>query len=392
MADNTISSSLQENIVIGATEALSESMALLAGVQMNAQPDPGNKGQSFNVGEYDDKTASDVTASNVSPDADASTLGAKTITLSQHKKANFKLKGTEFQNNNLDMTFMSQVQEVVRAVVYQMNSDLMSLYTKIPYYSGNAARSLFNDGTNASVDPLADVGKVLNDNRVRQETWKLFVSPTEEANAKKVASLQQANTFGRDNVIYNGFVGRTMGFDMYMDQQVPTHTAGTITTGLATKAATTQAVGTTSLVCTTAASTGACALLVGDIISVDGKTYTLQANATQASAATDVTLTLDRGLEIEVTGGEAVTIATGFGDGVQNIAGDMSGFGLVNRIEATDFYGGGTLENRMIVTHPSGVSLSMGTYRQYKQSLFECSALYGVQVVDSRKLVRALGA
>ena len=380
MADNTISSNLQENIVVGATEALSESMALLAGVQMNAIPDPGNKGQSFNVGEYEDKTASDVTASNVSPDAAASDFGAKTITLDTHKRANFKLKGTEFQGNNLDATFMSQVQEIVRACVYTMNASLMGQYSKIYQYAGDASRSIFNDGTSASVDPLADVGKVLDDARVSTINRQMFVSTTENSNAKKVPELQQANTFGRDNVIYDGYVGRTMGFDLFMDQQIPTHTTGTVTTGPTGAAA----AGATTVVLTG----GTYSLKVGDLITFDNDTtitYSVQAD----TAATSVVI--DRGLETAVSG-DTLALAVGHGSGVVNIAGDMSGFGLVNRIEATDYYGTGTMENRMIITHPSGVSLSLGTYKQYKQSLFECSCLFGTQLVDPRKVVRALGA
>jgi hypothetical protein len=367
-------------------------MALLSGVQLNAAPDPGNRGQSWSVGEYADLTASSITAANVSPDATAITIGAKTITLSNHYKAGFKLQGTEFQGNNLDALVASNIAEAVRAVVYEMNASLWDLYTDIPYIAGDASRSIFNDGTNASVDPLADVGKVLNDNKVNQARWKLFVSPTEEANAKKVSNLQQANAFGRDSVIYDGYVGRTMGFDIFMDQQVPTHTTGTITTGIVVKAATTPAVGDTTLVCTTAASTGACALVEGDVVSIDGYTYSLQAAATQASASTDVTLTLDRGLVSAPSAGDAVTLGTGHGSGIINIAGDMTGFGLFNRIESNDFYGTGTLENRMIVTHPSGITLSLGTYRQYHQAYFEASALWGVGLIDSRKLCRALGA
>jgi len=392
MADNTISSSLQENIVIGATEALSESMALLQGVQMNASPDPGNKGESFNVGEYASRSASDVTANNVSPDGTAATLGAATITLGNHKKANFKLTGREFQGQNLDATVRSQIQECVRAVVYDINASLHALYYKVPFLAGDASRSIFNDGSTASLSGLADLGKVLNDNRTDQSKWKLVVSTTEEANAKKVATLQQANTFGSRDVVLNGYVGRAMGFDIFMDQQCTTHTTGTITTGLTTKSGSTQAIGTTSLVCTTAASTGAVALKQGDCITINSEYYSLTADATEASASTDVTLSLDHGLTTATTGGDAVTLTTGHGSGVIGLAGDFSGFGLVNRIEATDFYGTGTLENRMIVTHPSGLSLSLGTYKQYHQALFEASALWGVQVVDYRKLARALGA
>ena len=390
MAANTISSAFQENIVLAGTEALSESMGLLGLVVKDAAPTPGNKGQSFAVTQYVDKEASAITAANYSPDADADTFGAKSIALDTHVGDRFKLTGTEFQGNNLDFTFLNQVKELVRSCVYKVNADLWALYKKVPYIAGNAARSIFNNGTVASSDPLADVGKVLNQNRVGMNR-SLVVGPTEQANAQKVTELKQANAFGDRSVIADGIIGRAQGFDIVMDQQAPTHTTGTITTGLVVKAATTPAVGDTTLVCTTAASTGACALVEGDVVSIDGYTYALTADATQASAASDVTLSLDRGLVSAPSAGEAVTIATGHGSGVISLAGDMTGFGLVNRVEATSYYGGNTMGSHMVVTHPSGVSLSLGVYEQYHQQLFEASILYGVELVDSRKLCRALG-
>ena len=393
MAANTISSSLQENVVILGTEALSQSFALLDGVQMNATPDPGNRGESYNVAKYATLTSGSVTAANVSPDVDAVTLNANTITLANHEKAAFKMTGREFQGNNLDPLFANQVKEAVRAVVFGVNANIWALYKKAPYLAGDASRSIFNNGSTASTDGIASVGKVLRDNLVPDSRWKMFISPTEELNAKKVATLVQANTFGSRDVIYDGYIGRVMGFDIAVDQQVPTHTTGTITTGLITKAATAIAVGATTFTATTAASTGACALKTGDIISIGGYTYALSADATQASAATDVTLSIYGGIRgSALAGGEAITLATGHGTGEIGIAGDMSGFGLVNRIEASSFYGNNTLGNKMIFTHPTGFSLVMGLYEQYHQAMWEVSCLYGTNVIDERKLCRVLGA
>jgi hypothetical protein len=85
---------------------------------------------------------------------------------------------------------------------------------------------------------------------------------------------------------------------------------GTITTGLVSKAATVVAVGVSSLTATTAAGTGACALKTGDFITFAGDTqvYTLTANATQAAAASDVTLSFTPGLKVAHVGGEAVSV------------------------------------------------------------------------------------
>ena len=391
MAANVISSGFQENIVIAGTEALSESMGLLGLVAKDAAPTPGNKGQSFAVTEYVAKEATDITAASYSPDPDSDTFGAKGILLDTHVGDRFKLRGTEFQGNNLDFTFLSQVQELVRSCVYKANADLWALYKKIPFIAGNSSRSIFNNGTVASSDGLADVGKVLNTNRVGPNR-SLVIGPTEQANAQKVTELKQANTFGSSSVIADGIVGRAQGLNVVFDNQAVTQTTGTITTGLVVKAATVPAIGDTTLAVTTAASTGACELVIGDVATIDGHTYALTADVTQAAAASGATLSLDRGLVSAPSAGDAVTLAVGYGDGVVSLAGDMSAFVVANRIEASSYYGGTTLGSHMVITHPSGISLSLGTYEQYHQQMFEASILYGCALADSRKVLRALGA
>ena len=274
------------------------------------------------------------------------------------------------------------------------NSTLCGLYKRIPYLAGNAARSLFNNGTAASADVLADVKKVLRDNRVNVERARLYISPTEEAAAQKVPNLQAANTYGARDVIYDGYIGRAMGFDIFVDQDIATHTTGTITNSISTKSGATPLAGDTTLVVTVSATVGsAIALVDGDVISVGNYTYALT-GPYSATPSEDVTLTLDRGLEEALTagGGDIVTLATGHGTGEVGIAGDMTGFGLVNRLEAVGFYGGVAAGTHVVITHPSGISLLAGVYEQYHQIMWETQLLYGVSAIDTRKLVRALGA
>lgn len=388
---NTFNSAFQENLVVAGTEALEQAFSLIEGVSLNSSFEPANRGESITVTGYDRKTATDVTPSMTNPTPAALAPGYKTITLNNHKKADFAVTGKEWAGNRLDYTFESQLKECVRSVVFAASADMFALYTGIPYTSGTANRSMFNDGTSPSIDLLSDIGEILDNNLVSQSNRRLIISPTEKANYGKVAAVQYAAYTPDPNFRQYGILGYDSGFAVSMDQQIPTHTVGTITTGLITKAATAQAVGTLNLVCTTAGTSGACALKTGDIVTVDGVTYALQADATQASAATDVTLVLDRGLEIAVGGSEAVTIATGFGTGKQQIAGDLSGFGLATRILRDDLEGRTQMRDAMIITHSSGLSMIMGMIPGYKQASWEVSMLYGCGLIDSRKLVRVQG-
>lgn len=388
---NTIPSDLKPRIVDGALDVLEENMALLGNVEHNFDNAAGEKGDTVSIGKSAALTAESVTASNVAPNPSDVTLASSTITIDTFEKASFRITGQEFQNHQLQPTFIKQVQQAVRAVTKSANEDLFDLYYKIPYYAGDASRSIFYNGSAASIDPLADVGKVLRNNNVNDDMWKLFISSTEEAAAKKVATLQQANTFGTRDVVMNGEIGRVLGFDTFVDQQVPTHTTGSLTGDPDATAA--VAVGQTSVGLTCDAD-DAVALKAGDLITFSGSTtkvYSVQADVTIASSATG-SVTLDRGLETAVAEDETIALASGHGTGEINIAGDMTGFGMVSRLPSTAFFGGSILGDQMIVTHSSGFSLLMGVYSQYHQLSFEVAALWGVDVIQPEKLARALGA
>ena len=396
----TISTNLQENVVQRAAVTLREKGSLLKGVAMDASPDPGNLGQSVTIGVHVKGTAGDVTPSaGNGPSTSEDSFSGKLVTLDTWKNMPVTIDADSLATNNLTYNLGQAIDNAVGSVINAISESLSGLNYLIPYTAGTAGRSLFNNGTIASVDTLADVSTVLNNNLVPDFGQRqCIVSTTEAGNYRKVTSVQNANQMGSDMVRRTGLLGMDGGFELAYDQRIKSHTVGTITTGLIAKAATAVAAGVTSFIATTAASTGAVALKKGDIISIahasGAKTYSVQADVTQASAATDTAaITLDRGLEYALIGSEAVTIATGFGTGTQNIAGDMRGYGLFNRIPAAQLGGMTALRDPMVITDPvTGLSLLMGWYGQNARTVWEVSAMYGVNVVQSDLLVRAQGA
>ena len=153
------------------------------------------------------------------------------------------------------------------------------------------------------------------------------------------------------------------------------------------KAGTTPAVGDTTILCTVAAATGACDLEIGDVVTIHGYDYALQAAATQASAAGEVTLSLDRGLESAAAASGAVTLATG--TSLVTLAGDFRGLGLVTRIPADNVLGFSTQGNQFpIYDERSGVVMALTVFEQYAQIAFEVSLVWGSNAIDSRRLCR----
>jgi hypothetical protein len=387
---NTINSGLMPNIIGPAKESLRESAALVGLVDKDFAMGAGKIGQVANIGVRADLSAAAITPTNIAPAGTDKTIGNRSLTIDKfYGSTPFALTGVANQNYDLSSTMQEQIKEAVRRVIYQVSADTCALYKKIPGIAGTATQSLFNNGSAASIDTLADVYKALRTQLVDPANYALVMTTTDEAAAKKVAALQNANQRGSTDVMVDGRVGATQGFNLYVDHQIAKHTVGTITTGLIAKAATAQAVGTTSVVCTTAASTGECALKTGDSITIGSDKYVLAADATEASASTDVTLTILYGLKTALAGSEAVTLTTGLGTCYQDFAGDMTGIGMIARLPETNILGVATQGMHMpIMDEVTGFPLLLSLYSQYHQVMFQVSALYGVAVMDEDKLVR----
>lgn len=392
---NTFSSDIVPKIIGIAKETLSEEMAFARRLNKDFSGASGRVGDVVSIGVPERAAAVSITPANVAPDGTDIVTTSRNITIDQFSGSKpVRLTTTEAQKYDLTSLMEQQIKESVRQVCYAFNAYCWTqMNYRVPLTAGTAGQSIFNDGSNASIDPLADVYKVLRDNNANPANFDMVISAADEANAKKVQVLQQANTFGTDSVVVDGSAGRVQGFNLFVDQQATSHTIGTITTGLAAKTSTAQAIGTTSLVCTTAASTGACALKKGDPLTVDGESYVLQADATEASAATDVTLSIFPGLKTALTGDEAVTLTTGAGTSSVGVAGDMSGFSAVTRLPETSFLGAAAQGTHIpVMDEKSGATVLLSLYGQFFQGMMQASMVYGADTTDEEKIVRYFSA
>ena len=139
---------------------------------------------------------------------------------------------------------------------------------------------------------------------------------------------------------------------------------------------------------TTAATTGACALKNGDIVTFAGdtQTYALTADATQAAAASDVTLAFYPGKVVAATGSEAITVKASH---VVNLAFHRDAIAFATR-------------PLVEINHPavisvsqvdpvSGLALRLEISRQHKQTRYSFDILYGSAVVRPELGVRIAG-
>lgn len=307
-----------------------------------------------------------------------------TISLNNWYEAPFYLSDSDMLTA-MDGTIPMQASEAIKALANQVNNDIFALYKKFFGYAGTAGTTPFASTTAA----ITDVRKVLNNQSCPIDDRRLVLDPNAEANALSLSAFQYVNQSGNAGVMSEGQLGRRLGFDTYMHQLVPTHTAGTITTGLIAKASTVVAVGAITCAATTAASTGACALVVGDIIlfSGDSQTYVLTAVATQASAATDVTLNFLPGKKVALAGSETITVKASH---TVNLAFHRDAIAFATRPLESSAEGLGNIM-QAAVDPSSGLSLRLEISREFKRTRFSYDILYGTQVVRPELGARLAG-
>jgi P22 coat protein - gene protein 5 len=279
-----------------------------------------------------------------------------------------------------------QLSAAVEALAVQINSDILNNYTSVYGYVGTAGTTPFA----SSLAVATTAREILGIQLAPTANRRMVLSPAAEANALALPAFSQYLQSGDKGVITEGDIGRKLGFDWYMDQQVPTHTSGTITTGLTAESATVQAVGLTAIVATTAASTGACALLKGDIITFSGdtQTYVLTANATQATAATNVTLNISPGKAVALAGGETITVAASH---VVNLAFARDAFAFASRpVKPMNL--GRDIDEEFYVADPvSKITMRLSYRQEFHRTRFAFDCLYGTAVLRSQLATRLAG-
>ena len=320
-------------------------------------------------------TVSNVTPSNTAPAPEETTIKKRQVALDKWKKVDFFINDDEAAKVMASSMYIPQMlDQKIDDLVSQINDDVLANYKGIYGYVGTAATTPFA----TTMAAARDLRKQLNAQRAPVSGRTAIIDVDADGNASILAAFADASQSGSTGTIMEGEIGRKLGFNWMWSHNVPTHTAGTITTGLIAKASTAQAVGLETIVGTTAASTGACALVVGDIISINGhsQTYAVTAAATQASASSDVNISISPPLQTALVGSEAITVKASH---VVNLGMNRDCIAFASRPRLIESYASGIENGRTVQMTDSvtGLALSMNVYRTYHRTVWEISLLYG---------------
>jgi len=325
-----------------------------------------------------------VTPSYVAPDDAGVTLDTVPLAMDQWREAPFFLSDKDMMEA-MGGVIPMQAAEAVKGLANFVDAYLLGLYTGIYGLVGTPGTTPFATDVTAATAAR----KVLNNQLAPMGDRRFVFDADCEANALGLRAFQDVSWTGDAQGINEGNIVRKLGFNWFLDQNVPTHTAGSITTGLIAKASTAQAVGAKSITCTTAASTGACALKAGDIITFAGQdqTYVVTEDATQAAAATDVTVKIEPGLQKALAGSEAATVKASH---VVNMAFHRDAIAFANRplMDSADGLGNIIQSAQDPV---SGLSLRLEISRQHKRTRWSYDILFGAALVRPELACRVAG-
>lgn len=223
--------------------------------------------------------------------------------------------------------FTEQVTKPALATLAQkIDNYLTGLYVDVPYQYGVAGT------TPDELKDISQVRKVLNENKVPLQMRKLVIDPEADAEFGVLDAFAALNYTGRTDGLTEAALGRKLGFDIFMDQNIKTHTAG-LYSALTDVSVTTGAKGATSIVLTSAAGTSTATLLQGDLMTIDGEQYVVTAD-TAAAASGVVTVAIYPALAKAF--GDMTSAAVTFTDvtakaHTANLAFHQNAFALVSR-------------------------------------------------------------
>lgn len=184
--------------------------------------------------------------------------GSVSLVIDQHKDISVEVTSKQ---KALDInSFAEQViTPAMIAMAQEVDYDLLSLYTEVPYTAGTAGSPL------DSLEDAAELGRVMNVNKIPNAGRLAVIDPTTNAKMLSVREFMTADKRGDDGTaLRNASFGYIMGIDWYMDQNVHTHTKGTAEATLSIDGAVAE--GATTMTLANAGDTKT--LVVGDVFTV----------------------------------------------------------------------------------------------------------------------------
>lgn len=273
------------------------------------------------------------------------------------------------------------IQPAMDAIAQKIDTSLMGLYADIPYTFGTAGT------TPDALADIAGVGKILNTNKAPLSNRNLVIDPEAQAALIVLDAIANAEKSGSTQALREANMGRILGFNSYMSQNVKTHTKGTMAKTVGTLV-TTASAGATSIVIEDNGTDGAVTgtLKKGDILTIADVAgqYVVTEDATVDEDTDKITAKIYPALAAAATA-KAVTIVA---SNVSNLGFHKNAFALVTRPQALPL---GGAEGYIANYNGLPVRVTMGYTMSSKINTISFDILYGVKTLTPELASRLLG-
>lgn len=335
------------------------------------------------------QTAAAITNSNTPPSNTDKTPTTVQITLDQHYGTNFHLSDQEVTQINADGLYLpGQIEESVKALANKIDTTVLGLYDDVYEYVGTAGTTPFASEAQFHTDYTKGARVKLNTNLAPMSDRSVVLDPAGEGAALALAMFTSAERVGDRQGILNGEIGTKLGSRWVMNQNIPSHTTGTLSNGSGMLAKVNDAsytVGETTVNIDDTSLTGT--VVVGDVFTVAGdtQTYTVTANAT-ASGNAITGMAFTPASKVAWADDAVITFKASH---TANLMFHRSAFAIgFAELEGTDF---GLANVASIVDPYTGATLRLEVRRDYKQTTWELDCLWGVKTVRPELACRIAG-
>jgi hypothetical protein len=360
--------------------------------------------------------AAAVTSADVYSDPGALTFGYEQITLDQWIHAGFTLDDQEITEIVATSGIPVGLENAVDLLANNVDAYIMALYTG--FANAGCSRVLATGGAGDFATPAAfvvdathnpapglkaflDARALMVDRGVPLDGWAGIVSAFDESDMLGLPIFSQAEQRGDQGGVIDGYIGHKFGVDWYVDQNIPTHTCGTLCTdasyvGTVTDAAI-AAGDTTISIAWSAGAADNLTLAVGDVFrffdsavpGIGDQTYTLTALDADVDAFTGETSAISFVPALK-TGYLPVTTQSTVGfyqSHKVNLLLQRDAIGFASRPLADVAPEGNFVQ---MMDPVSGLSLRLEMFRQYKRTIFDMDVLYGATLLDEPRGARIM--
>lgn len=372
---------LKPKILAMALQRLRGRLVLPSLVNRDYSPDTATRGETVNV-PVPPTVATREVAPGVNPVAAPDvTESTVPIALDQWHEAPIAFTDKD-RLETIDTSVEMAVEAAADALAEKVNASVFARYYELYEFTGTAGTTPFA----SNYDQATASRKFLNQNKAPLANRRMVIDPDAEENAINLSSFADSSFTSQSSVILEGDIGRKLGYDWFMDQQVPTHTAGAWASDSPAPTVSTGSVGDTSIAVDTGAGADTDHMLKGDVFTIagDSQNYVVTADA-DTDASGGATVSIDPSLQVAISSSKNITVVDTH---VVNIAMQRDAFALAVRAFRDP---ASPADIMTMVDDVTGLPLRLEVTRQNKQDYWSLDLLWGVKVIRPELGVRVLG-